>query len=83
MLLGTTGGEFEDRKIFFRMTPEEALAGFTRNGAQALGLLDQIGTLETGKQADLAIWDIDHPAELTYRVGSAPLHKRYYAGRAA
>ncbi len=69
--------------IFFRMTPEEALAGFTRNGAQALGLLDQIGTLETGKQADLAIWDIDHPAELTYRVGSAPLHKRYFAGQAA
>src|SRR6185295_8461843 len=41
----------------FRLTPEEALAGITREGARALGLLDEIGTLETGKAADLAIWD--------------------------
>ena len=45
----------------FRLTPEEALAGITREGARALGLLDEIGTLEVGKAADLAIWDINRP----------------------
>ncbi|MFT6558605.1 imidazolonepropionase [Sneathiella sp.] len=69
--------------ILFRMTPEEALAGFTRNGAQALGLQKQIGTLEAGKYADLAIWSIEHPAELTYRIGSTPLYCRYFSGRLA
>ncbi len=69
--------------ILFRMPPEESLAGFTRNGARALGLQDKIGTLETGKQADLAVWNIDHPAELTYRIGSSPLHKRYFSGIAS
>lgn len=66
--------------ILFRMTPEQALAGFTRNGAKALGLHHKIGTLEVGKQADLAVWDIDHPAELTYSIGNCPLHQRYYSG---
>ena len=56
----------------FRMTPEEALVGVTRNAAYALGLRDR-GTLETGKVADFAIWDIAHPAEFAYWMGSNPL----------
>ncbi len=56
----------------FRMTPEEALAGITRNGARALGLQDRIGTLEQGKDADFVLWDITEPAELTYRIGFNP-----------
>ncbi len=57
----------------FRLTPEEALAGITRNGARALGLQNRIGTLEIGKDADFVIWDIPEPAELAYRIGSNPL----------
>jgi len=56
----------------FRLTPEEALAGVTRNAALALGLQATHGTLEAGKAADLAFWDIDHPAELAYRFGANP-----------
>ena len=54
----------------FRLTPEEALAGITRNGAKALGLLNTIGTLEEGKDADFVIWDISEPAELAYNIGA-------------
>ncbi len=57
----------------FRLTPEEALAGVTRNGARALGLQDRIGTLEPGKDADFVIWDISEPAELAYRMGANPM----------
>ena len=57
----------------FRLTPEEALVGVTRNGARALGLQDTIGTLEQGKDADFVVWDIPEPAELAYRIGSNPL----------
>lgn len=56
----------------FRMTPEEALAGITRNGARALGRGDSHGTLETGKVADFVVWDIDNPAELSYAIGGNP-----------
>jgi imidazolonepropionase len=56
----------------FGLTPEEALAGVTRHAAQALGLADTIGTLEVGKRADLAVWDIDHPVELSYALGANP-----------
>ena len=59
----------------FRMTPLEALKGVTVNAARALGL-DDCGTIETGKRADLAVWNIAHPAELSYRIGFNPLHAR-------
>jgi len=65
----------------FRLTPEEALAGITREGARALGLLDEVGTLEVGKAADLAIWDVHSPAELSYWLGAPLLRERVFAGR--
>ena len=52
------------------LQPDEALAGITRNAARALGLGEEIGTIEVGKRADLAVWDIDQPAELSYWVGA-------------
>ena len=64
----------------FRMTPEEALAGVTRNAARALGMAATHGTLEPGKAADLAIWDIERPAELAYRIGFNPLSQRVKSG---
>ncbi len=67
----------------FRLTPEEALTGMTRHAAQALGLEDDIGTLEVGKAADLAIWRVEHPAELAYWMGAQLLASRYYAGERA
>jgi imidazolonepropionase len=66
----------------FRLTPEEALAGATREAARALGLAAELGTIEPGKRAELAVWDTEHPAELAYRIGFNPLH-RLIAGDAA
>ena len=66
---------------FFHMTPEEALAGVTRQASLALGRSDAIGTLEAGKQADFVIWDIEHPAELAYRIGFNPCHRVIKGGR--
>lgn len=65
----------------FRMTVDECLLGVTRNAAKALGLEDEAGTLEAGRCADLAIWDIESPAELVYRMGFNPLHARVWRGR--
>ncbi|WP_312690670.1 amidohydrolase family protein, partial [Brevundimonas nasdae] len=65
--------------VQFRLTPEEALAGATREAARALGVLDEVGTIETGKAADLAVWSITRPAELAYWLGKPMLHKRYVA----
>jgi imidazolonepropionase len=65
----------------FRLTVEECLAGVTRNGAAALGLAGQIGSLEPGKWCDLAIWDIERPAELVYWMGANPLHRRVWRGQ--
>lgn len=65
----------------FGMTVDECLAGVTREAARALGLLGQTGTLEAGKSADLAIWSIERPAELVYRMGFNPLHARIWRGQ--
>jgi imidazolonepropionase len=65
----------------FRMNVAECLAGVTREGARALGVLGETGTLEAGKCCDLAIWDIDRPAELIYRMGFNPLHRRVWRGQ--
>lgn len=64
----------------FRMTPEEALLGTTAHAARALGLPDR-GTLAAGQRADLAIWDVTHPAELSYRIGAEALHRTVIAGQ--
>ena len=53
----------------FRLTPSEALAGVTRHAARALGYSDR-GTLDVGRRADIAVWDVDEPAELAYRIGA-------------
>lgn len=65
----------------FRLTVAECLAGVTVHAARALGLLADRGTLETGKRCDLAIWDIERPAELVYRMGFNPLHARIWSGQ--
>jgi imidazolonepropionase len=65
----------------FHLTVDECLAGVTREAARALGLADKIGSLDTGKQCDLAIWDIERPAELVYRMGFNPLHARVWRGQ--
>ena len=64
----------------FRLTPEEALAGVTRNAAQALGLDDR-GIIAQGKRADLAMWAVERPAELGYGIGFNPLAERLFEGR--
>jgi len=65
----------------FGLTVEEAVTGVTREGARALGRLADIGTLEPAKMCDLAIWDIERPAELVYRIGFNPLHARVWRGK--
>ncbi len=64
----------------FRLTVDETIAAVTREAARALGGLSEIGTLEAGKWCDLAIWDIERPAELVYRIGFNPLHARVRRG---
>jgi imidazolonepropionase len=67
----------------FGMTPAEALLGVTRHAARALGLSATRGSVEIGKQADLCIWDIDRPAELSYAIGGSPLRARLVNGVSA
>ena len=64
----------------FRLTPEEALRGVTLNAAKALGLDSQKGSITAGKQADLAVWRVQHPAELTYRIGFNPIEMSIHGG---
>ena len=66
----------------FGLTVTECLAGTTRIAAQALGLLEQTGTLEASKSADFAVWNCASVAELTYRIGFNPLHRRIFKGKA-
>lgn len=65
----------------FGLTVDECIAGTTREAARALGLAGETGTLETGKSADLAIWNVDTLAELVYRIGFNPLHSCYFKGQ--
>ena len=65
----------------FRVTPEEALTGVTRHAAAALGLTD-CGMIRAGHRADLAVWDVQRPAELSYRIGANRLYKRVFGGAA-
>jgi imidazolonepropionase len=65
----------------FGLTPEEALSGTTRQAARALGALDDIGTLEAGKRADIAFWRIERPAELCYGLGANPCVDVMYGGK--
>ena len=67
--------------VLFGLTPEEALAGATREAARALGREDQLGTLEVGKRADLLVWDLQHPAEIVCGLGVNPLVKRIFRGK--
>jgi imidazolonepropionase len=64
----------------FGLTPEEALAGMTRNAAQALGLQAEVGTIAAGKAADLCVWQVSRPAELCYWVGLPGPERRIFAG---
>jgi imidazolonepropionase len=64
----------------FRMTVDECLLGVTRHAATALDMSARVGTLEAGKQCDLAIWNVERPAELVYAIGANPLHDRVWSG---
>jgi len=66
---------------FFGMTVPEVITGMTRHAATALGRLHEIGSLEVGKWCDLAIWDVDHLAQIVAWIGPAPLHRRVWRGR--
>ena len=66
----------------FRLTPEEALCGVTRNAARALGLQDR-GVLAAGMRADFVLWDVASPAELSYAFGSCPHRQTVFGGVAS
>jgi imidazolonepropionase len=65
----------------FRLTPTEALAGVTCNAARALGIDDKVGELSLGMDADIAMWDIEQPAQLCYQFGVNPLVALYKQGK--
>ncbi len=65
--------------ILFGLSPEESLRATTRHAARALGVRD-CGLIKSGMRADIAVWDLEHPAELSYAIGFNPLVKRYFGG---
>jgi imidazolonepropionase len=67
--------------VQFGLTVDECLLGVTRHAARALGMQAEAGTLEVGKHCDLAIWDIERPADLVGRIGFNPLHQRIWMGQ--
>lgn len=68
--------------VLYGLSPDEALAGVTREAARALGRSDRIGTLSAGKRADFLVWDVSHPAEIVCALGTNPLAARVVKGRA-
>jgi imidazolonepropionase len=69
--------------VLYGLTPEEALAGVTREAAKALGRQSRLGTLEPGKRADFLVWDVSHPAEIVCQLGVTPLAQRVVRGNKA
>jgi imidazolonepropionase len=67
--------------VLFGLTPDEALAGMTRNAAHVLGMGGERGVLEVGAAADLVVWDVEQPGELAYWMGSNPCVAVVRAGR--
>lgn len=67
--------------VQFGLTVDECLLGVTRHAARALGMQAEVGSLEVGKHCDLAIWDIERPADLVGRIGFNPLHQRIWMGQ--
>ncbi len=67
--------------VEFGLTTEECLVGVTRSAARALGLHATCGTIEPGKWCDLAIWNVDQPAELVHNLGTRPLYRRFWHGQ--
>jgi imidazolonepropionase len=67
--------------VLFGLSPEEALAGSTREAARALRRGDRLGTLAPGKEATFLIWDVEHPAEIVLQLGVNPLRDRVIRGR--
>ena len=67
--------------VQFGLTVDECLLGVTRHAARALGMQAETGTIEVGKHCDLAIWDIERPADLVGRIGFNPLHQRIWMGQ--
>ena len=66
--------------VLFNLTPTEALSGVTRHAAKALGVHHKLGIIKQGYSADLCLWDIEHPAELSYQLGSSPLKQKIIGG---
>ncbi|HSQ56479.1 MAG TPA: amidohydrolase family protein, partial [Gemmata sp.] len=67
--------------VLYGFTPQEALAGATREAAKALGRTSRLGTLEAGKQADFLLWDVSHPVEIVCQLGVNPLAERVFRGK--